>query len=120
MRGRRAFEAIIATAVILLYIGGALLLRESVETSQATDNFATQLRDGLVESCEKNGNPLREYLASQALEEIAESKSLDYEEFFPNIPPDKLHDLLQAQNESLREALKGPLSPIDCAGLYPR
>jgi hypothetical protein len=89
-------------------------------TTLRTNNFSEELRDGLVASCKQNGNPLREYLREEAKAEIAEAKSFDYEEFFPNVPPERLHALIAQEIADAREALSTTLAPLDCDGLYPR
>lgn len=81
--------------------------------------FSGDLRDGLVASCQKNGNPLRQVVRDILQTDIEQSKSLDYEQFFPNIPPAQLHALIHQENKESKRQLK-TIEPLDCAALYPK
>ena len=83
-------------------------------------HFNVQLRDGLVANCENNANPLREYLAGEAQRQIQQQQGFDQEQFFPNVPPDLLHKLIQDQIDRERHALDTILAPVNCETLYPR
>lgn len=82
-------------------------------------SFSTALRDGLVKSCEQNGNPLREAVSGQLQYQLTQSHSFDYSLFFPTIPPRQLHELIHMQNQQVRAELD-TIHPVDCESLYPR
>lgn len=75
------------------------------------------LRNGLVTSCEVNGNPLRAAVQSQLHREIQQSRSFDYSTFFPSVPPAQLHDLIVKQIAQDRAEL-AQIEPVDCAAQY--
>jgi hypothetical protein len=102
--------------VIAWVISFVLIAYAIVEVS----TFSGDLRNGLVQSCEDNGNPLREYLRDEARSEITEARSFNYEEFFPNVPPSTLDALLREEIADAREALNTTLAPLPCNDLYPK
>jgi hypothetical protein len=77
------------------------------------------LREGLIRSCERNGNPLREAVIDQLEGEIQQSKAFDYSEFFPSVPPERLHTLIREENQRMRGYIE-QIQPVDCPSLYPR
>jgi hypothetical protein len=81
-------------------------------------HFAEELRDGLVQTCERNGNPLRITLAEILHDEIAQSQTADLEKFFPQIPPAELERLVDEENRKRRIRLR-EIKPLDCAAQYP-
>jgi uncharacterized membrane protein len=119
VKGLRIAVAAFALSVFLFVAmaGGTVYLL----TSKSDDNadFSTELRNGLVESCEVNGNPLREAVRHQINEQIQQREQLDYARFFPNIPTAELKLLLDQQTEADRERLK-EIAPVNCASLYPK
>lgn len=80
--------------------------------------FVSQLRNGLVTSCEKNGNPLREAVQGMLREEIGRSNSPQIKAFFPQIPPSELKRLI-AEQVAADEATIHEITPVDCAAQYP-
>lgn len=109
LRGLVVVNAFVAAASLAL--GPYLFVQVSA--------FSQDLRDGLVKGCERNGNPLREAVSTLLQDQIDQSRGLDYEKFFPTIPPNELHDLIHAQNQK-RLALLKTIEPVDCASLYPK
>lgn len=112
--------------VILLVIAAVIGVFAFVTyaTQQARVNdFSRQLRDGLVASCEKNGNPLRAGVTQMLQDQIAQSeaglKSGQYARFFPNIPEDELRALIEEQNAKRREIIE-QIRPVDCADTFPK
>lgn len=95
-----------------------ILLGLSLWQWHETSTFARDLRDGLVKSCEENGNPLREAVQDQIRHQIEQRETVDYTRFFPTIPPGELERLLEEQNEQDRKTLHR-IAPINCAALYP-
>lgn len=86
-------------------------------TAIQTQDFAKQLRQGLVRGCDVNGNPLREVVQSILSEDIKQSKALPAS-YFPGIPPKKFHELVRAQRER-NEARSRRIAPINCAAAFP-
>jgi hypothetical protein len=80
--------------------------------------FVSQLRDGLVTSCEKNGNPLREAVQGMLREEIARSNSPQIKTLFPQIPAGELEHLIDKQVVA-DEATIYEITPVDCGAQYP-
>lgn len=85
-----------------------------------TRDFANELRDGLVASCEKNGNPLREGLQEEKEADIEEAEH----------PPPAILEVLHITAEraialarpkirKLRRDVRTRYAPVDCASLYP-
>jgi hypothetical protein len=93
-----------------------LLLAFTIWQVQA---FGEDLRDGLIRSCERNGNPLREAVIDQLEGEIEQSKIVDYSEFFPSVPPERLDALIREENQRIRGYIE-QIQPVDCPSLYPR
>lgn len=110
-----AFVLSVALFVVVVAIGVYLATHES----SATKDFSADLRDGLVASCERNGNPLREAVRDQIQREIRQRESLDYSRFFPNVPASELQQLLAEQTAADRATLR-ELAPVNCQQLYPR
>lgn len=78
---------------------------------------SNDLRDGLVQSCATNGNPLRLAVTTLIQSQIDQSHSLDLELFFPDIPPAQLHELIHRQNQRRLKLLR-QIQPVDCQSLY--
>lgn len=95
-----------------------LLILGLIQVGQTRD-FANDLRDGLIKSCDKNGNPLREAVQKMLRDDIEQSKSPVIRRFFPYIPSGELERLIQAETKS-DEATIRAIAPVDCASLYPR
>jgi hypothetical protein len=99
------------------------LVAESQGTAEEAQRAAHQatmtsaaLKAGLIESCEVNGNPLREVLQSVLKGEVAESKHIPAK-FFPDIPPELFHQLLRIKREANEEKIKR-IEPVDCVAQY--
>lgn len=99
----------LAFVALVLLAGGGLLY---------VQHFSNALRDGLVEACERNGNPLRAIVTEQLEDQLEQSHTTDYEEFFPDVPESQLHALIHQQNQRLRMQIEA-LEPVDCEALYP-
>jgi hypothetical protein len=98
-------------------IGVALYLRQqSIADTQA---FATELRNGLVKSCARNGNPLREAVQNMLREQIKRSDPDAMRRYFPQIPAAELDRLIQEQREA-NEATIRKIAPVNCESLYPQ
>lgn len=108
MKLSRSLVLLFAAAVIVLYVGGALLVRTVV--GQQDD-----LRDGLVTACEQS--PVRAALIDLYEDQIAQSKAADLEQFFPQIPPEELKALIHEQNQKRRARIT-ELQSVDCSALY--
>lgn len=112
-----ALAAFLLSIVLFLAVlgGGAYLFVSRNNDLHAT---AVQLREGLVRSCQRNGNPLRKAVQRQIRERIQQREHLDFTRFFPNVPPGELNRLLAQENRADRVSLK-QIAPIDCKRLYP-
>lgn len=110
-----------ALLIVLSVLAGAGLGSALYTRSQSIDElsvFSEELRDGLVENCERNGNPLRRAVTKMLRDDIEQSHSADLARFFPQIPPDELERLIARENRAKRETI-GEIWPVDCEALYP-
>jgi hypothetical protein len=107
-----AVIALVAAVLFAGAAGGALVVR-AVDSA----SFSQSLRDGLVESCEENGNPLREAVQSLLREQVVRASKTPAS-FFPGIPPAVFHQLVQEQAAS-NQALIASIQPVDCPAQYP-
>jgi hypothetical protein len=106
-------------AVLLLAAAGTfafLYLRSS--QVNGIEQFSTELRDGLVASCERNGNPLRDAVRKMIREQIQQSNSPAIKRYFPQIPAEELERLIRHQTEARRRTLH-EIAPVNCEALYP-
>lgn len=129
---------ILKVLVVVLLLNGLLsayLLSENSKRVDESTQFAQTLQTSIIESCETNGNPLREAarkfghtLENQIREELQQSAAYErsgaYEKLFPSFDPDELHKLLeqnaergQKKIEELEEAVDG-IEAVDCAKIY--
>lgn len=119
VRGLRLALAafVISVALFAGTLGVALYLRS--ESLTETQQFAQELRVGLIKSCARNGNPLREAVQAMLHEQIAQSRNVALlHQLFPNFPPSELDRLILAENRKRRQTLR-EIEPVDCAALYP-
>jgi hypothetical protein len=100
-----------------LLVALTILLGLTIYQVAETRTFSTDLRDGLVKSCEKNGNPLREAVQTILQEQIEQSERTP-RSFFPDIPPDVFDRLIEEQRERNEEIIER-IEPVDCPALYP-
>lgn len=117
MKPLSVIALVLAGVVYVACLG--LSLWAVFEAQDTATQFSTDLRNGLVRSCEQNGNPLRDAVRGVLEDQIEQSKSPQLERFFPQIPPEELHAAIHAANAQRREAIRS-LAPVDCAGLYPK
>jgi hypothetical protein len=87
-------------------------------TAFQTQDFAHQLRSGLIQSCDTNGNPLREVVQDILQEQIDSSNRLS-PSYFPGIPVAQFHRLVREQREANEMKIK-KIAPINCASAFPR
>jgi hypothetical protein len=113
------------TAVVLVLsilfasaaIGTALYLRQ--ESITETQRFTRELRNGLVKSCARSGNPLREAVQHMLREQVQRSDPATIRRYFPQIPSSELNRLLREQREA-NEATIRRIAPVNCKALYPK
>jgi len=117
-RLRITVGALIAVLLLAAFGTLAFLYLRSSQVN-GVEQFNTELRNGLVASCERNGNPLREAVQKMIRDQIEQSRSPAIKRYFPQIPPRELERLIREQNEA-REATLRQIAPVDCAALYPR
>lgn len=114
MRINRLVLVFLVTGIVICQIGGALLYVDSLSES-------AEIRQSQIDNCEASKEPggIRFIVAEQLRLELQQGKTVDYEEFFPNIPPEQLNELLQAQRERAKTEIR-QLLDIDCDELYPK
>lgn len=118
VKGLRIAIAAFVLSVFLfvaVIVGGAYVLTTRSDDLQ---DFSSALRNGLVQSCEENGNPLREAVQEEVRSEIRQRSTLDYGRFFPDVPAAELERLLAEETAEDRAILK-KIAPVDCPSLYP-
>lgn len=89
-------------------LGGAIYLRVTEED---------RLREGLIENCQHNGNPLRKAVRGILEDQIRQSENVDLSKFFPGIPPSELEALIEEENDQRREHIQ-QLHPVPCKEQY--
>lgn len=77
-------------------------------------SYNADLRQTLVESCEDNGNPLRETVRSLLRERIRGAESPLVATLFPQVPRSLVEAQIAADQRRLRE-----VAPVDCEARYP-
>lgn len=75
------------------------------------------LRAGLIEACRKNGNTVRAILRGKIREEMEQANPALVRQFFPQIPPGKLEQILRASREDDLRAIHA-LRPVECGKQY--
>jgi predicted PurR-regulated permease PerM len=100
----------ISALVIVVTLVVAVVIREG--------QLASEIRTGLIENCQNNGNPLREVLQKRIQHEIEQTQNRELlEKFFPNISQKELEDFIEESVEERREEQK-EVAPIDCNEQY--
>jgi hypothetical protein len=103
------------------YLAGAItvLLVLNLIGVAETRTFTTKLRNGLVESCEKNGNPLREGLRLEKETEITERENPEPQILKAlHLTRDQAIELAQPQIAKLRLDIKTRYKRINCEDEY--
>lgn len=100
-------------------IGFARVEQEKSARINDVQQFSVELRNGLVASCEKNGNPLREAVQGLLEEEIKQSNPKTIQRFFPQIPPEVLESIIARTTEHKLRVIQ-EIKPVNCEALYPR
>ena len=118
-RLRITVGALIAVMLLAAATTFAFLYLRSQQVEQV-ETFNQELRNGLIASCEKNGNPLREAVQSLLRTQIKNSQNLkQLERFFPQIPPPELRTLTERQVDANQKLLH-EIDPLDCEKIYPK
>ncbi len=86
------------------------------EASQA----AVTVRAAAIQNCQKSLQPggIRFIIADGLRHQIDQSKTLDYQQFFPNVPPRQLEGLIAHQRQQQEQQIKD-LKSVNCVQLYP-
>lgn len=100
-------------------LGFFMIQDERTDRIDDVTNFSVELRNGLVASCAKNGNPLREAVQGLLEEEIKQSDPDVIQEFFPQVPPEVLQNIIDKQIAHKEEVIE-EIEPLNCEALYPR
>jgi hypothetical protein len=126
---KRWWEYAITVGVCVSLIGGSVLVKNAITQ-------ANNLRDGLIFSCEKNGNPLREAQRARIKLDIEDYKDEIREDVrflrneklaaqaFPFLSDQKLTRLVRRGIRETRGDIRdqrGALpatEPVDCTALY--
>jgi hypothetical protein len=105
--------AVVLTCVV---VGGVVV----VVLTRATDNrhFAERITDALVDSCEENGNPLREILIEEQEDALQNPHDPRIHELFPQAPIPLAEQIIREGNAQHRERIHR-LRPVDCRAQYP-
>lgn len=119
---------VISLSIVIFLSGvaiGSYFYAQSQQVDSAKDfaaqtkKFGVELKEALIESCETNGNPLREVLKEAIEEEIKSSEDFDtIEELLPQTPKYRLEEIVNQQVEKDEERLN-KVQPIDCIKQYP-
>jgi hypothetical protein len=115
-------KVIIIVLLIVLGVGASLtgaylFLRQ--QNIEQVNQFASELHEGLVENCNKNGNPLREGVSQLLEKEIKTSQNTELlKQFFPQVQLATVERLIEEENEERRKILR-EIEPVDCATQYP-
>jgi hypothetical protein len=112
-----AAAAFVLSLVLLLAVGGITVFVLASKTTNNAD-FATELRDGLVENCQQNGNPLREVLIEEQEAAIESPHDPRIHALLPDVPQPVIQRIVAEGNAEHRERI-GKLQPIDCRAQYP-
>lgn len=89
------------------------------QASRSTHRFAAKLRSGLVESCQRNGNPLREVLTEEQEAAITDPHDPQIRELLPTAPQSVINRIIAKGNREHRERIQ-KLAPVECEKQYPR
>lgn len=113
----------LAAALVSVGIFLALTKEEAKEGKQEATAAAVtnqELIEAIVESCEDNGNPLREVLQNSLQREIAQAKNTElYRQFFPDVDPKELDRVIAKQVKIAQRELRR-IEPVNCKNQYPK
>lgn len=101
-----------------LVVALSITTAASLYTAINARTFAGDLRDGLVASCEKNGNTLREVLREEQLAALTDADDPRIRAILPNVPHSVIVAIVRQGNREHRERLR-KLRPVDCPSQYP-
>lgn len=106
-----ALYAFIVSLVLLFGMGAYAL---SLYNQRTED-----LHNSQVAACQASLKPggIRYIVAQQILDQIRQSKSFDYSQFFPSVSPDQLKQLIAAQLVRQREEVRQLLN-VNCIAQY--
>jgi|SRR6185437_2780455 len=111
---RLSFAVIIVSAVVASIgigaLGATIFLRAASES---------ELREALIENCERNGNPLREVLIEEQKAAIESPHDPRIHKLFPDAPTALAEQVIREGNDQHRDRIK-LLAPVDCAAQYER
>jgi hypothetical protein len=110
----------VALAALFIWttVGFVKVEIEKADRVNAVQQFSVELRNGLVASCEKNGNPLREAVQGLLEEEIKQSNPQTLRTFFPQIPPGVLERIIKRTTLHKNRVIE-EIEPLNCEALYP-
>lgn len=117
------YRSIAIIAVVLLGVVGwyaASQYTNAQDASRAAKEAAILVRQSALANCEKSVQPggVRRIIADQIQYQIDQSKSFDAHQFFPNVPPKQLDELLQEQRRQQEKQIHDLLS-VNCPALFP-
>jgi len=114
---RIAIAAFTLSLILLLAVlgFGAYLVATQ---SQNTANFSAELREGLVNNCLTNGNPLRVVLIEEQEAAIQNPRDPRIHKLFPDAPIALAEQVIREGNREHRERIK-KLQPVACRSAYP-
>lgn len=118
-------ELLAATMILLVVLFGLVLfsgIRESHNRKEQDAEIADILKtlhDNQIKACQQSLAPggVRFVVANQIRDKIKQSETTDYSMFFPNVDPETLRKLIEAQTARDRTAVH-ELLDVDCEALY--
>lgn len=118
------YRTVAIMSVVLLAVTGwfsALQYNKAHDAADAAKGAAEVVRTSALENCRNSAQPggVRFIIAEQIRQQIQQSDRLNYEQFFPNVPPDELHKLIAAQRERQKKQVQALLN-VNCDALYPQ
>lgn len=117
-RIRFALLVLAGVAVLSGIVLGTYLYGRNEQVDQVR-KFSKTLRNELVRSCERNGNPVRRIIRSIVQGDIENRENFTlFREFFPSVSEARLREIITIQNREDRKHLR-QLKPLDCKSLYP-
>jgi len=93
------------------------LSRANVALTAANARLVHELRQGLIEGCETNGNPLRAAEREDLREGIAAPNDPRLRELFPNVSPETIRRITAESNKRKRDRL-AEVRAVDCVAQY--
>jgi len=111
------FRTLAVVSVVLLGVTGWF----SASQYNKTKDAANDVRNQALENCQNSVKPggVRFIIADQIQHQLDQSRSIDYHQFFPNVPPKQLHKVIQHQQQQQKAQIYQLKHP-DCESVFPK